>query len=142
MTIRRLLFSAALVALAFSSACDLFNKTSAQVSAKKVIVGTMLHTPPIVVRPEAIAGFDASFPFFDGGFPFSDGGFSFDGGFAFDGGFPGDGGFSFDAGGFVFDTDGGFSITVPEQTVVFGYFGTRNGEGLSQELDKERRRAA
>ncbi|MBS1150646.1 MAG: hypothetical protein H6Q89_2344 [Myxococcaceae bacterium] len=111
MTIRKLLFSAGLCTLAFS-ACDLINKTTAQVTAKKVIVGTVLHTPPIEVRPEAVAGLDASFPAFDGGFPT-------DSGFTFDAGFLGDG--------------GGLSITVPEQTVVFAFFGTRNGEGLSQE---------
>lgn len=111
MTIRKLLFAAALGALAFSSACDFFNKTSAQVTAKKVIVATVLHTPPIEVRPEAVAGLDASFPFFDGGFPA-------DSGFVFDAGFFG---------------DGGLSVTVPEQTAVFAFFGTRNGEGLSQD---------
>lgn len=111
MTIRKLLFSAALVALVASSACDFFNKTSAQVQARKVIVGTLIHTPPIEVRPEAIAGLDANFPSFDGGFPT-------------------DSGFTFDAG---FFGDGGLSITVPAQTVVFAFFGTRNGEGLSQD---------
>ncbi len=109
---RKLLFAAALAALVFLSACELFNKTSAQVTARKVIVATLLHTPAVEVRPEAVAGLDASFPFFDGGFPF------------FDGGFPLDSGFTF---------DGGFSIIIPAQTAVFAYFGTRNGEGLSQD---------
>lgn len=118
MTIRKLLFTVSLVAIAIS-ACDLLNRTSAQVQAKKVIVGTLLHTPPIEVRPEAIAGFDASF--FQG---FDAGGFDA-GGFVFDGGFP------FDAGGLI-NLDGGFSIILPEQTAVFAFFGTRNGEGLSQ----------
>ena len=112
MTIRKLLFSAALAALAFSAACDFFNKTSAQVQARKVIVGTVLHTPPIEVRPEAVAGLDANFPSFDGGFP-ADSGLFFDAGFLSDG--------------------GGLSVTVPEQTAVFAFFGTRNGEGLSQD---------
>jgi hypothetical protein len=114
MTIRKLLFSTAVLALAFSSsACEFFDRTSAQVQARKVIVGTVLHTPPIEVRQEAIAGLDASFPFFDGGFPT-------------------DSGFFFDA-GFLLGDGGGPSITLPEQTAVFAYFGTRNGEGLSQE---------
>ncbi len=96
MTIRKLLFATALTALALFAACDFFNKTSAQVQAKKVIVGTLLHTPPIELRQEAIAGLDASIPE--------------------------DAGFTVDAG-----------IVVPAQTAVFAYFGTRNGEGLSQE---------
>lgn len=105
MTIRKLLF-AVLLPLAAFSGCDLINKTSNQVQAKKVIVGTLLHTPPIVIGPDAVAGLDASIPFIDGGIPF-------------------------DAG--VFLNDGGASVTVPEQTIVFAYFGTRNGEGLQQE---------
>lgn len=110
MTIRKLLF--ALVAGAFAvSACDFFNRTSAQVQARKVIAATVAHLPAIEVRQEAIAGLDASFPFFDGGFTF-------------------DGGFPFDAG--IFNFDGGGSITLPPQTVVFAFFGTRNGEGLEQ----------
>lgn len=119
MTIRKLLFTVGLIALAIS-ACDLINRTSAQVQAKKVIAATLLHTPAIEVRPEAIAGFDAGFlnQFDAGGF---DGSIPF-----FDGGLP------FDAGGFL-NFDGGFSIIIPEQTAVFGFFGTRNGEGLSQE---------
>lgn len=111
MTIRKLLFAATLSSLAFSTACDFFNKTSSQVQSRKVIVGTVLHTPPINVAPEAVAGLDASFPFFDGGFP-ADSGFTFDAGLL---------------------GDGGLSITIPAQTAVFAYFGTRNGEGLSQE---------
>ena len=112
MPIRKLLFAAALSALAFSFACDL-NKTSAQFTAKHVIVATLLHTPAVEVRPEAIAGLDNLF---------ADSGFSFDGGFTFDGGIP------FDAGGLF--ADAGF--TIPPQTAVFAFFGTRNGEGLMQ----------
>ncbi len=111
MKIRKLLFAVVVPVVAFS-ACDLINRTSNQVQAKKVIVGTLLHTPPIQIEPEAVAGFDASFPFLDAGFTF-------------------DGGFPFDAG--VFLNDGGAAVTVPAQTIVFAYFGTRNGEGLSQE---------
>jgi hypothetical protein len=119
MTIRKLLFATVIVGCAFLPACDLFNKTSAQVSARKVIVGTVLHTPAFEVKQEAIAGLDANFPFFDGGFPP-------------DASFPADSGFTFDAGIFFGGDGGGFSFTIPEQTVVFAYFGERNGEGLSQ----------
>lgn len=121
MTIRKLL-SAAAVLLMLTTACELINRTSAQVQAKKVIAGTLLHTPAIEVKPEAIAGFDASF--FN---QFDAGGFQFDGGFPFF-----DGGLPFDAGGIINFGDGGFSIIIPEQTAVFAFFGERNGEGLSQ----------
>jgi hypothetical protein len=93
--------------------CDC-NRLSAQVSARKVMVATVLATPQIHLPPEAMAGWDGSFP-------------SFDGGFFFDGGLPFDAG-TFDAGGLVFD--GG--LTVPPQTAVFVFFGERTGEGLTQ----------
>jgi hypothetical protein len=98
------------------------NKTSAQLQAKHVMVATLLHTPAIDIRAEAIAGLDASFlNFFDGGIP------SFDGGFTL----PDGGAIPFDAGLLPFDLfDAG--ILIPPQTGVFTFFGTRNGEGLMQ----------
>lgn len=122
MTIRKLLSALAFVAM-LTTACELINRTSAQVQAKKVIAGTLLHTPAIEVKPEAIAGFDASFLN-----QFDAGGLGFDGSIPFF-----DGGLPFDAGGIINFGDGGFSIIIPEQTAVFAFFGTRNGEGLSQE---------
>jgi hypothetical protein len=102
MTIRKLLFAAAVLGLTFSVACDI-GKTTSQLSARKVVVATLLHTPAVELKPEAIAGFDASFP-------------------------ANDSGFSFDAGAFLSDA----GITVPPQTAAFAFFGTRNGEGLDQ----------
>ena len=98
---RKLLFAAALAAAVFLIACDL-NKTGAQLTARKVLVATLLHSPQVLVRPEAIAGFDASFP-------------------------ANDSGFTFDAGSFL---DAG--LVIAEQTAVLGFFGARNGQGLDQ----------
>ena len=98
---------AAVLVLACAAACDL-GKLSAQTSARDVMAATLIATPEIALGPEAIAGFDASFPAIDGGF-------SFDGGFAFDGGF---------------NLDGG--LVVPAQTLAFAFFGERQGDGVSQ----------
>lgn len=99
--------------------CDC-NKTSAQIQARHVMVATVLATPEISFRREAIAGldFDASIPFFDGGFP------------SFDGGCPFDGGCSFDAGNIPIDFDG-TNVTLKPQTALFVFFGVREGDGLT-----------
>jgi len=105
--------------------CDC-NKTSAQIQARHVMVATVLATPEITIRREAIAGiddllgqFDASIPFFDGGLPF-----------AFDGGCPFDGGCTFDAGilPISFDQNG---VTFAPQTGLVAFFGQREGDGLT-----------
>ncbi len=106
------------LALVTFAGCDLFNKTSSQVSALNVMVATVLSTPEIVVSPQAIAGLDAGF--LNG----------FDGGFDFDGGVLPDGGtFSFDAGGFGFSLDSG--IDIPAQTAVLVFFGVRSSTDLT-----------
>ncbi|MBI3180811.1 MAG: hypothetical protein HYZ28_01570 [Myxococcales bacterium] len=56
-------------------ACDL-EKTGNQLAAQKVMVATMLGTPPLEVKPAALLGLDASF---DASFP-ADSGISSDGG--------------------------------------------------------------
>jgi hypothetical protein len=100
----RLFYVAALVLIG-AAACDV-GKISAQSSARDVMVGTLIATPEIVIRPEAIAGFDASFPGIDAGFVF-------DGGFAFDGGFNPNG------------------LVIPAQTGALAFFGERQGDGVS-----------
>ncbi len=105
--------------------CDC-NKTSAQIQARHVMVATVLATPEITIKREAIAGLDellggldASFPAFDGGFPFG-----------FDGGCPFDGGCTFDAGilPIAFNENG---VTFAPQTGLVVFFGTREGDGLT-----------
>lgn len=87
--------SLALGVLALSVvACDL-GKLTNQATASAVAVATVLSTPEIELRGEAVAGFDASVP-------------DFDGGLVFDGGLP------FDAG-----------VTVPPQNLVTLYFGNK-----------------
>ena len=113
--------SACLLALFIAAqGCDC-NRTSAQIQARHVMVATVLATPEISFRREAIAGFDfdASIPFFDGGFPF-----------AFDGGCPFDGGCSFDAGNIPLDFDGE-RVSLKPQTALFVFFGQREGDGLT-----------
>jgi hypothetical protein len=97
----------------FTPGCDL----SKQVTAKTVAVSTVLVTPAVTINAEAIAG--GSLPGFDGGLPFDAG--SFDGSFPFDAG-------GFDAGALF--GDGGLSLTLPSQTVVYVFFGQRQGDSL------------
>ncbi|MHB8872368.1 MAG: hypothetical protein ACYC8T_01655 [Myxococcaceae bacterium] len=74
---RKLLPACALLALLFVPlACDL-QKTGNQLAAKKVIVATLLATPPVTISPAAMAGLDGGFD--AAGFP-ADAGFSFDAG--------------------------------------------------------------
>ena len=95
--------SAALASLAFFMlpACDL-QKIGNQAAAKTVAVSTLLTTPAIVVKGNAVAsnGFDAGLAGLDAG------GLVFDGGVTFD-----------DAG-----------ITIPAQNLAFVFFGQRAGE--------------
>ncbi len=84
-------------------ACDL-QKTANQISARSVVVATVLATPGIVIKPEAIAGLDASIPSFDAG------------GITFDGGFP------------INLADAG--LPIPGQNVVLVFFGQRQGDSL------------
>ena len=86
-------------ALAASAACDL-QKTGSQLSARSVMVGTILSTPPVDLKPAAFG--------------------STDGGFPFDGGLPPDAGFFLDGG----------TVTLPGQTLAFVFFGTRTSESL------------
>lgn len=84
-------------------ACD-FQKTANQISARSVVVATLLSTPAVTIKPEAVAGLDASIPVPDGGF-------------------------AFDAGGLSVDfRDAG--IPIPAQNVVVVFFGQRQGENL------------
>ncbi|MBL8954085.1 MAG: hypothetical protein JNK82_25135 [Myxococcaceae bacterium] len=105
--------------------CDC-NKTSAQIQARHLMVATVLATPEIVIKREAIAGlddflgqFDASIPYFDGGIPFE-----------YDGGCPFEDGCAFDAGilPISFDQNG---VTFAPQTAVLAFFGTREGDGFT-----------
>lgn len=96
MMMRKILVAGVLVL----SACGLING----LSASKVMVATLLHTPAIELKPSYIAGFDASIPQFDAG------------------------GFMFDAGGFDVNDAG---ITVPEQTAAIAYLGDRSGGDIS-----------
>lgn len=96
------LFSLALLVSAFAVACDL-QKTANQISARTVVVATVLSTPPVTIKPEAIAGIDASIP-------------SFDAGIVFDGGLP------------IDFRDAG--IPIPAQNVVVLFLGQRQGDSL------------
>jgi hypothetical protein len=62
---------------ALAVACDL-QKTANQISARTVVVATLLSTPAVTIKPEAIAGLDASIPSFDAGAIIFDAGLSFD----------------------------------------------------------------
>lgn len=94
------LFAAAVVPLA----CDL-GKTAEQLTADKVMIATLLSTPPVEIRP--------SFLNPDGGF--GDAGIELDGGLELDGGV---------------GLDGGFGVTIPAQTVAFVFFGARTSQSL------------
>lgn len=91
-------------------ACDL-QKTGNQLAARKVMVSTLLATPPIEVKAAAIAGLDANFP--DASV------------------FLADAGFTFDAGVFL-NLDGGLGFTIPAQTAALVFFGTRVGDALDK----------
>ena len=97
-TITRLAFPA-LVLLA-GTACDL-QKIGNQAAARTVAVSTLLSTPAVEIKGEAIAGngFDAGLPAFDAGNMF-------------------DAGVSF----------GDAGITVPAQNLAFVFFGQRQGD--------------
>ncbi len=97
------LFSFALLVSAFAVACDL-QKTANQITARTVVVATVLSTPPVTIKPEAIAGIDASIPSFDAG------------GIVFDGGLP------------IDFRDAG--IPIPAQNVVVLFLGQRQGDNL------------
>lgn len=100
------LFLAAVLAVA----CDL-GKTANQITARSVVVATVLTTPPVTIKPEAIAGLDASF-------------------LQIDAGFLADSGITFDAGGLPIDfRDAG--IPIPPQNVVVVFFGQRQGDNLN-----------
>lgn len=100
MTIRSLVSFSLLGVL--GAACDL-QKTANQLSARSVTVATVLATPPVTLKPEAIAGLDAGLP-------------SFDAGIVFDAGLP-------------FDLrDAG--LPIPAQNVVVVFFGQRMGDSL------------
>ncbi|MCA3010875.1 MAG: hypothetical protein INH41_00595 [Myxococcaceae bacterium] len=96
-------------ALALLAGCDL-QKTANQLSARSVVVATVLATPPVTIKPAAIAGLDGGL-------------------FALDAGtFPLDGGLPFDAGLPIDLRDGGLGL--PAQNVVLVFFGQRQGDGL------------
>lgn len=111
---KKLLLSSAVAAAVFVFvACDL-EKTSNQLQANKVMVATVLSTPPVTISPLALAGVDANFfpADFDGGVPPNDGGF--------------------DGGGFFFG-DGG--LTIPGQTGAIVFFGMRQNQSLDAPPD-------
>lgn len=96
------LFALTLLVIAFAVACDL-QKTANQISARTVVVATVLSTPAVTIKPEAIAGLDASIP-------------TFDAGIIFDGGLP------------IDFRDAG--IPIPSQNVVVLFLGQRQGDNL------------
>lgn len=102
------LFAIAALAATLAVACDL-QKTANMITARSVVVATLLATPPVTIKPAAIAGLDASFLNFDAGFP-ADSGITFDGGLPID---------FRDAG-----------IPIPAQNVVVVFFGQRQGDNL------------
>ena len=97
-TITRLAVAA--LALLSAAACDL-STISKQATARTVAVSTLLSTPAVEVKAQAIAGngLDASIP-------------NFDAGVLFDGGF--------------FTTDAG--VVIPEQNLAFVFFGQRQSD--------------
>ncbi len=103
MTIRKTIFAAMLTCLLFG-ACTLI----AQAQARKVMVSTLLNTPPIEVKAAAIAGFDASIPTLPDG-----------------------GAITFPDGGMIALGDAG--ITIPGQTVAIAFFGNRTSETAAPE---------
>lgn len=87
--------------LVLATACDI-QKTANQLTARSTVVATILATPNLTLKPQAIAGFDA-------------GRFAFDAGFLADAGLP-------DV------SDAG--VPVPAQNMVSVFFGQREGDGL------------
>lgn len=100
------LCGAAGIALLATAACD-FEKTGNQLQAQKVMVATVLGTPPVQISPLALAGFDGGF---DAG--------SLEG---LDG-------------GAYFDSDAGM-VTLPPQTAAFVFFGERQKQSLDTPPD-------
>lgn len=92
----------AAVIMLVAVACDL-QKTANQISARSLVVATLLATPPVTIKPEAIAGLDASLPSFDAG------------------------GITIDGGAIDFADAG---IPIPAQNVVLVFFGQRQGDNL------------
>jgi len=92
----------ALLSAAAGLGCDL-QKTANQLSARTVVVATLLSTPPVTIKPGAVAGIDAGFLSFDAGV-------------------------AFDAGLAVDFRDAG--IPIPPQNVVLVFLGQRQGESL------------
>lgn len=90
---------AAAVLAAFPLACDL-QTTGSQIQAEKIMVATILGTPPIDISASAIAGVDGG---------------SFDAG-----ALPDDAGITFDGG----------TVTLPPQTAAFVFFGERDNSSL------------
>jgi hypothetical protein len=93
---------------ALALGCDL-QKTANQLSARSVVVATVLTTPPVTIKPAAIAGLDAGF-------------------LSFDAGFLDDAGITFDAGLPIDVRDAG--LPIPAQNVVLVFFGQRQGDSL------------
>lgn len=89
----------AVLSLLTVAACDL-QKTANQISARSVVVATVLATPAVTIKADAIA---------------------FDAGFSLDASFP-------DAGVSIDLSDAG--VTVPPQNVVLVFFGQRQGDTL------------
>jgi hypothetical protein len=98
-----------LLASVLAVACDL-GKTANQLTARSVVVATVLATPPVTIKPGAIAGLDASF-------------------LQIDAGFLADSGITFDAGLPIDIRDAG--LPIPGQNVVVVFFGQRQGDGLN-----------
>lgn len=96
----RFVLPALLAAAMLPVACDL-SKTADQLSADRVMIGTLLSTPPVEVRPSFL---NPDGGFFDGGATVNDGG--------------------------GFGVDGGVGFTVPGQTVAFVFFGAKTSQSL------------
>lgn len=95
------LFVVVLLAALAPVACDL-QKTGNQLQSERVMVATILATPPIDLSPEALAGFDGGFD--AGMLQGNDAGISFDGGM----------------------------VTIPPQTVAFVFFGEMDRTSLDE----------
>lgn len=96
----RLLVPGLIAFAALPFACD-FGKTADQLTADRVMVATLLSTPPVEIRPSFL---NPDGGFFDGGVTVNDGG--------------------------GFGVDGGVGFTVPGQTIAFVFFGNRTSQSL------------